>query len=111
MKKLLLLAILFVFTLSLNHSVFACSLAPRTVAIKCDIDDLLLQQNTNCLNDDCSVNVSKEQYGGLYLKYLNLRDSRYRIYIDERYESKFVICIDKKMLQFIHKHYNICYNI
>ena len=86
MKKLLLFTVLFVFALSISNSVYACSPAPQTVIIKCDIEDSLLQQNTTCLNDDCSVNVSKNQYGELYL---NLQDSRDRIYINERYGIKF----------------------
>lgn len=86
MKKLLLFTILFVFALSLTNSVYACSPAPQTVVIKCDITDSLLQQDTTCLNDDCSVNVSKNQYGELYL---NLQDSRDQIYINEKYGIRF----------------------
>ncbi len=86
MKKLLLLTILFVFALSLSNSVWACSPAQPTVVIKCDIEDSFFQQNTTCINDDCSVNVSKNQYGELYL---NVQDSRDRIYINERYGIQF----------------------
>lgn len=86
MKKLLLLTILFVFALSLSNSVFACSIAPPTVVVKCDIENSLLQQDTTCLNDDCSVNVSKNQYGELYM---NTQDSRNGIYINERYGIQF----------------------
>jgi len=86
MKKLLLFTILFVFALSLSNSVFACSPAPQTVVIKCDIKDSLSQQDTTCINDDCSVNVSKNQYDELYL---NIADSRDRIYINERYGIQF----------------------
>ena len=86
MRKLLLFILLFVFAPSLSNSVYACSPAPQTVVIKCDIKDSLLQQNTTCLNDDCSVNVSKNQYGKLFL---NLQDSRDRMYINEMYGIQF----------------------
>ena len=84
MKKLLLFTILFVFALSLSNYVWACTPATPTVIIKCDIEDSLFQQNTTCLIDDCSVNISKNQYGILYL---NIQDSI--IYINERYGIQF----------------------
>lgn len=86
MKKLLLFTILFVFALSLSNSVWACSPAETAVSIKCDIEDSLFQQNTTCLIDDCSVNISINQNRELHL---NIPDSRDIIYIDETYGIQF----------------------
>ncbi len=85
-KVLFLFMILLIFTLLVSNYVHACSIERSTIFLKCDIKDSLFQQDTTCLKSDCSINVSKNQYGELYL---DIQDLRIGSRINEKYGIKF----------------------
>lgn len=82
MKKLIVFVIL-LFVLSI--SCYATEPAAKVIVIevKCNIEDLLLQQNITCLEDDCSINVSKEYPGVFELNFPEHYGSRPEIITEE----------------------------
>ncbi len=71
-KNLFRFTILFIFILSLSTLVYARPFSPPSIVIKCDIEDSIFQQNVTCLNDNCSVNVSRTYVNNLDLNLENL---------------------------------------
>jgi hypothetical protein len=82
MKRGLLFVSLFVFVLLFTSFACGCTLAPAYSIFKCKIRDSLFQQNFTCLNDACSVNVTKSNYYGRLI--LIVIGSEWGYYIDEK---------------------------
>ena len=59
MKKLLLLTLVLV--IALTNLAYACSPAQFSVDLNCNIENSILKQDSTCLNEDCSVNISRGQ--------------------------------------------------
>jgi len=89
MKKIMIFGFTFIlFILSLSNYSYACVPAPTTIIVECSIKDKLFQQNVSCLNDYCSVNVSKDKYGELSI---NLPNSVEMIYPSEYFQYHSIV--------------------
>ena len=82
MKKLLFPLITIAVLLSLSNTSNACSVAKPTIAIKCDIEDSLFQEEKTCLNNDCTIFIKQNEYDGIDL---NLPDREFPIPIYEEW--------------------------
>ncbi|MBU0457289.1 MAG: hypothetical protein ABH824_06440 [Nanoarchaeota archaeon] len=66
-KMLVFVLIVFVCALSLPSYALSPAIQFVNIKVECGVENSLLQQNTTCLEDDCSVNVSKKYPGRLEL--------------------------------------------